>query len=640
MCDRLGISAWEVIEAAVDQAVRASCRTTPGPGLGGDCIPVVPHFLAWRLREYGYSRAADRRRARGQRADAELRAAEDRRRAQRRRPADQGLADPAARRGLQGRRRTTRASRRASRSCASSLDARRRRALLRPVGPGARARRRAPTRASPWTRRGGRGGRLRRACSPRTASSSRSRTGRARGSSSTRATSSRAARTSSPSEWQPMLLILGAGYIGAAVAELALERGEEVVLADNWYATDARAARRARAAPARASRPPTSATARRSTRCSAGGPRRVLLLAAQASRPISERDPDYTEETNLTGARRVAEAVAASGARRARVRQLAARLRRPAWRARSAPDAPYGEQGDLAHLSKIYARARARHARAPRRLRARQLRGSGSSTGPSPVEHDAPGLPDRGRQVPPARRGRRAAAARRRRPGDDRRRARRRRGAACCSTARCPAGGVAAYNVAAETRDRGRRRRAGARARAARAAPAWTLRAAVRLRAPRRGVPRAMRLLVTGATGFLGWRAATLLRERGHDVLGARPPGRRRARARRGPGRRRARRRRRPGRARPRSRARRRPALRRRPRPGRRARTTRRAPCARTPARRVNLLDGCLEHGAGADLPVDRARGARAAARRLRALQAPRRGGLPPPRRRARPSCG
>jgi UDP-N-acetyl-D-glucosamine dehydrogenase len=27
----------------------------PGPGLGGDCIPVVPHFLAWRLREYGYS---------------------------------------------------------------------------------------------------------------------------------------------------------------------------------------------------------------------------------------------------------------------------------------------------------------------------------------------------------------------------------------------------------------------------------------------------------------------------------------------------------------------------------------------------------------------------------------------------------
>ena len=34
-----------------------------------------------------------------------------------------------------------------------------------------------------------------------------------------------------------MLLILGAGYIGAAVAELALERGEAVVLADNWRTT-------------------------------------------------------------------------------------------------------------------------------------------------------------------------------------------------------------------------------------------------------------------------------------------------------------------------------------------------------------------------------------------------------------------
>ena len=35
-----------------------------------------------------------------------------------------------------------------------------------------------------------------------------------------------------------MLLILGAGYIGAAAAELALVRGEEVVLADNWRTTE------------------------------------------------------------------------------------------------------------------------------------------------------------------------------------------------------------------------------------------------------------------------------------------------------------------------------------------------------------------------------------------------------------------
>ena len=54
MCDRLGISAWEVIEAASTKPF-AFLPHHPGPGLGGDCIPVVPHYLAWRLREYGYS---------------------------------------------------------------------------------------------------------------------------------------------------------------------------------------------------------------------------------------------------------------------------------------------------------------------------------------------------------------------------------------------------------------------------------------------------------------------------------------------------------------------------------------------------------------------------------------------------------
>jgi UDP-N-acetyl-D-glucosamine dehydrogenase len=54
MCDRLGISAWEVIDAAATKPF-GFMPHYPGPGLGGDCIPVVPHFLAWRLREYGYS---------------------------------------------------------------------------------------------------------------------------------------------------------------------------------------------------------------------------------------------------------------------------------------------------------------------------------------------------------------------------------------------------------------------------------------------------------------------------------------------------------------------------------------------------------------------------------------------------------
>ncbi len=54
MCDRLGISVWEVIEAAASKPF-GFLPHYPGPGLGGDCIPVVPQFLAWRLREYGYS---------------------------------------------------------------------------------------------------------------------------------------------------------------------------------------------------------------------------------------------------------------------------------------------------------------------------------------------------------------------------------------------------------------------------------------------------------------------------------------------------------------------------------------------------------------------------------------------------------
>jgi UDP-N-acetyl-D-glucosamine dehydrogenase len=54
MCDRLGISVWEVIEAASTKPF-AFLPHYPGPGLGGDCIPTVPQYLAWRLREYGYS---------------------------------------------------------------------------------------------------------------------------------------------------------------------------------------------------------------------------------------------------------------------------------------------------------------------------------------------------------------------------------------------------------------------------------------------------------------------------------------------------------------------------------------------------------------------------------------------------------
>ncbi len=53
MCDRFGISPWEVIDAAATKPF-AFMAHYPGPGVGGDCIPVVPHFLTWRARELGY----------------------------------------------------------------------------------------------------------------------------------------------------------------------------------------------------------------------------------------------------------------------------------------------------------------------------------------------------------------------------------------------------------------------------------------------------------------------------------------------------------------------------------------------------------------------------------------------------------
>jgi nucleoside-diphosphate-sugar epimerase len=73
------------------------------------------------------------------------------------------------------------------------------------------------------------------------------------------------------------LLVLGAGYIGAKVAELALERGYEVVLADNWYAT-----RREQLAPLEAAgaRVETADIRADVTELLAERPDRVFLLAA------------------------------------------------------------------------------------------------------------------------------------------------------------------------------------------------------------------------------------------------------------------------------------------------------------------------------------------------------------------------
>ncbi len=53
IADRLDVNVWEVIEAAATKPF-GFMKFTPGPGLGGHCIPVDPHYLAWKMRTLDY----------------------------------------------------------------------------------------------------------------------------------------------------------------------------------------------------------------------------------------------------------------------------------------------------------------------------------------------------------------------------------------------------------------------------------------------------------------------------------------------------------------------------------------------------------------------------------------------------------
>ncbi|HKU55867.1 MAG TPA: nucleotide sugar dehydrogenase [Gaiellaceae bacterium] len=53
LCDRMGIDIWEVVDAASTKPF-GFMRFSPGPGLGGHCIPVDPFYLTWKAREFGF----------------------------------------------------------------------------------------------------------------------------------------------------------------------------------------------------------------------------------------------------------------------------------------------------------------------------------------------------------------------------------------------------------------------------------------------------------------------------------------------------------------------------------------------------------------------------------------------------------
>src|SRR5437868_12262764 len=53
VCEKLGVDVWEVIEAAATKPLGVM-NFTPGPCVGGHCIPLDPHYLAWKMRTLNY----------------------------------------------------------------------------------------------------------------------------------------------------------------------------------------------------------------------------------------------------------------------------------------------------------------------------------------------------------------------------------------------------------------------------------------------------------------------------------------------------------------------------------------------------------------------------------------------------------
>jgi len=54
MCDKLGVNVWDVIEAAATKPF-GYMPFYPGPGVGGHCIPLDPHYLSWKLKTLNYN---------------------------------------------------------------------------------------------------------------------------------------------------------------------------------------------------------------------------------------------------------------------------------------------------------------------------------------------------------------------------------------------------------------------------------------------------------------------------------------------------------------------------------------------------------------------------------------------------------
>jgi nucleotide sugar dehydrogenase len=54
LCDRMNLSVWEVLDAAFTKPF-GIMPFFPGPGVGGHCIPLDPHYLEWKAKEFNFS---------------------------------------------------------------------------------------------------------------------------------------------------------------------------------------------------------------------------------------------------------------------------------------------------------------------------------------------------------------------------------------------------------------------------------------------------------------------------------------------------------------------------------------------------------------------------------------------------------
>ena len=155
-------------------------------------------------------------------------------------------------------------------------------------------------------------------------------------------------------------LITGIGYIGAALAEALLADGQRVVGLENGFSTVPAVvtalARRPGFTLVRGSINSASSIERACVTATADGCSLdvVYHLAAQASAHPQAAPPAYTEQTNLSAPRLVFDAAVRHGAR-ALVYGSSFRVYGDHLSGAVGEDTPYGQIGDLSHLSKVYA---------------------------------------------------------------------------------------------------------------------------------------------------------------------------------------------------------------------------------------------------------------------------------------------